>query len=205
MPEPGTGHAPFAVYGGGRDLERRGGFVDGEAAEDEEVDDFDFARVEGFEAFERLLDGEDVGELGFGLGDAGGEGDALPVAAALAASALAGVIDEDAAHLAGGHGEEVGAVVVRSAGAEEAEIGFVDHGGGREGVAGFLRRKIMRREAAEVVVNERRQFVERGRIAGAPAGQKYSYFRLRKGVMLTQFSHRITAGDRLKVPAAGLR
>ena len=67
------------------------------------------------------------------------EGEFLGVAAALEGVLGAGVVDEDAAHELGGYAEEVGTALPGYAGlVDELHVGFVDEGGGLEGVVRSL-------------------------------------------------------------------
>jgi hypothetical protein len=66
------------------------------------------------------------------------------------------VVNEDAAHEGGGDGEEVGAgLPVDLLDAGEAEIGFVDEGGGLEGVVGCFAAEVDGGDAAQFGVDER--------------------------------------------------
>ena len=69
----------------------------------------------------------------------------------------------------GGDAEEVGAVLeVGNVLADEADIGFVNKGGGLEGVAGALAGDVAFGEAAELFIDDGEQRVERGAVAFAP-------------------------------------
>ena len=67
---------------------------------------------------------------------------------------LSGAVDEDASHGFGGRDVEVAAVVPTGFGfvAGNTEIGFVNEGGGAEGLAGRFVGHFLRGEFAQVVV-----------------------------------------------------
>ncbi len=87
------------------------------------------AGVELGETVESIVE---AGEIDIGRG--GVEGRSELFGDADGDGAAAGFIDEDAAHEEGGDGEEVRAVLPGDGGlVEEAEVGFMDEGGGLEG------------------------------------------------------------------------
>jgi len=86
--------------------------------------------------------------------------------------AAAGVIGQYAAHHLGGDPDEVTATFpVHLLKRGEPEVEFVDQRGGLEGVARHFRAEVMRGKAAEISVNQTRQFVQRTVIAIPPAMQ----------------------------------
>lgn len=108
--EPGAGESPIAFDGGEGDIESGGDFFLIEAAEEAQLDHLATAGIFLFEGGESVIE---VDEAFFARGAAGVpilEGKFDDVAAAALAAALAGVIDEDVAELAGAEGEEVAAV-----------------------------------------------------------------------------------------------
>jgi hypothetical protein len=127
---------PVAGDGFDGDLEDLGGFLDGEAAEVAEFDDLACAWVVGGEPREGVFEGEEFFGLEFGEGNGVREGEFFPVAAAFDGAAFAGVVHEDFAHDAGGGAEEFGAAFPGDWFGDEAEPGFVDEGGGLEGMVG---------------------------------------------------------------------
>src|SRR5205823_6102090 len=94
-----------------------------------------------------------------GGGCGGVQVNAVAVAAVLLPALAAGGVHEDAAHGLGGGGEEVPAALpaVLVGGADQAEVGFVDQGGGLEGVAGRLGGHPGGGEFAQLIVDEREQ------------------------------------------------
>jgi len=97
---------------------------------------------------------------------------------------LAGTLDEDAAHGFRSGGEEVGAVLeggsrgpgVGSRGSgvgscDEAEVGFVNEGGGLECVAGLFLSQFGGGELAKLVVDEGEELLGSRGIAGFDLGE----------------------------------
>jgi hypothetical protein len=155
--EEGAGDEPFAIDGAGGDAEGFGGFSDGHADEDAEVDDVAEAGVELAEFFEGVIEGEEVDGGGglAGIGEIVGERLAGAWAAAFEAFFTAGGIHEDAAHgFAGGRVEAVAVGPVLAVVGEELDVNFMDESGGLEGVAGGFGTHFGGGEAAKVVVNE---------------------------------------------------
>ena len=77
-----------------------------------------------------------------------------------------GVVDEDPTHDVGGGAEEVGAVLpLHSALIDQLQVGLVHEGGGRERVIGSFLAQERPREPAQIIVDDRRELVERGVIA----------------------------------------
>lgn len=157
--EEDAGEGPVAFDGAGRDVEEGGNLFDGEAAEVAQLDDLALAGVEVFEAEEGFIEEDDVVEFFGGDGEVVVELDALEVAIALQGVVGAGVVDQDAAHDVGGDGDEVLAVVPLGVFAGEAEVGFVDEGGGLEGVVGALAAHVGGGEAMEFGVDEGKEFL----------------------------------------------
>ncbi len=130
--EPGLGETEFAVDGGGGNGQSSGGFLNGHTGEVSHLDDlrgagvFEGKAVEGIVQFEQDITSAaadiaaifEVNGQGFGT---------------LFRLGVADHIDENIAHDAGRHGEEVGAALKRSSfRAGHAEVGFVDEAGGTE-------------------------------------------------------------------------
>lgn len=148
-------------------MEDGGGFVDGEAAEVTQFDDVGLAGIELGEAGEGGIEEAEI-DIGRGgverrcglFDDADRDG------------AAAGFIDEDAAHEECGDAEEVGAAFPFDGGlAKEAEVSFVNEGGGLEGCAGGLVAHVRAGEAVEVVVDEGDERVPGFGLAEAEAGE----------------------------------
>ena len=173
--EPGFGEALFASDGGNGDVEGEGGFIEGEAAEEAEFDDFGFAGVLEGEGVEGVVEGFEVTATGGGEADDFVEAEFFRAGAAFDAVAFADLIDEDLAHEMGGDAEEVGAAfpVGESLG-DEAEVGFVDERGGLEGGHVALTAEVTIGQAVEFLIDERCQEIEGGFIAALPIDEKLS-------------------------------
>ena len=145
--EPGFGHAPLSFDGGGRQADDFGHLFDGEAAEEAEFDNFGLVGIELLEPIEGFIEFVE-GDRGTG-GQADGvvEGDFLGVAAALEGVLRAGMVDQDATHELGGDPEEVGAALPGNAGlVDELHVGFVNEGGGLEGMVGAFAAHVVGRD-----------------------------------------------------------
>jgi hypothetical protein len=170
--EPGAGEGPVAFDGAFGDAEGFGDFVDVHAAEEAEFDDLGLAGVDGSEFFEGFVECEDVFVFLGGEGDGFVEGDAGSAAAAFIALVGAGVVDEDAAHGLGGDGEEVVFALPIDAGlVDEFHVGFVDEGGGLEGVVEAFLGEVVAGQSAEFVVNEREELVGGTLVAALQLGE----------------------------------
>src|SRR5918993_2740058 len=134
--EPRLRHAPLALDGGGADAQDFRRLLDREAAEEAQLDDARLLRVERVEAFERLVERDQVrGALARHV-DVLVEREFLEFAAALFGLLLARVIDEDAAHHLRRDAEEVRPVLpLHLRLIDEPQVGFVDERGRLQGVA----------------------------------------------------------------------
>src|SRR6266545_904052 len=88
------------------------------------------------------------------------------------------VIDENLAHRLSSNGEEVGAVspVWRMILAHQLEIGFIDQRSGLQCMVRPLALHIAVRAPAQIPINKRGQFVERGLIALTPGIKQPGHF-----------------------------
>ena len=172
--EPGAGDGPFPFDGGWGEGEGDGGVGNGEAGEVAEFDDADLAGIELLELGEGVVEAFEVD--GFRLGmiwDFEIDGEMGGAVASLFGVAVAGAVAEDAAHHLGGGGIEFQAAVeIDRMLLDEAEVGFVDEGGGLEGVAGAFAGKVAGREAAKFGVDERDECLQCGGVAGAPSAEE---------------------------------
>ena len=83
------------------------------------------------------------------------------------------MVAEDAAHDCGGDAEEVRAALPGDVLLlDEAEVGFVDEGGGLDGVAGALAAHVVAREPPQLVVDQRHQAFERRLVTVAPVDEQ---------------------------------
>jgi len=156
--DPDAGKLPVTFKGSFGDAQDHGGLLDGEAAEEAELDDFDEVGVNGGEFFESGVEGEEVGGgvgcVGIGIfiieGQSAADGEE-----AFGGFFPGGAIDEYASHGQGGGGEKMGVVVELGVGlAHETETGLVDEGGGLKGESGGLFGNAGGGEPAEFVVDQ---------------------------------------------------
>jgi hypothetical protein len=93
------------------------------------------------------------------------------------------VVAQHPAHDAGRDAEEVRAVLPADILLfDEAEVGFVDEGGGLDGVAGALAPHVVAREPPQLVVDQRHQPRERRLVAVAPLDEQAGHLPGRCGL-----------------------
>ena len=129
--EPGAGVPPGPVGGGQGDAQALGRLLQGQAAEEAQLDELGLERVVERELLQGLVQGQELLR-----GPAGAEGVevrvfAPPAAAVLLAPLAAGVLDQDAAHRLGGGGEEVAAAVPAPGSPRRRRAGGTPRGPGR--------------------------------------------------------------------------
>ena len=164
---------PLALHGAARDVEDVGRFVEGESAEEADLDQAGERRIDLRERRQRAVEREHLGGAVAGREPRFVDEDG----SRLAAAALAGhpsprAIDEDVTHGGRGEGEEVVPVAGRCGLRHEPEIRLVDERGGDERLAGGAARELDVGEAAQLVVDAGEGAVERAasRLRGrAPA------------------------------------
>lgn len=175
--EPGAGHPPFPFDGGGGDTHDLGGFLDGEAAEEAELDKLGLVGVELLEAIEGFVE--------FVEGNFGDRGDSnavfdiqhLGVPSPFLGALVAGVIDKDPAHELSGDTKEVGAALPVDTGlVDQLHVGFVDEGGGLQGVVGPFAAHVVRRNSAKFGVDDREQLIVCAGCALAGIGEELGDF-----------------------------
>ena len=88
------------------------------------------------------------------------EQDFLTVAAAARGTMLARIIEQDAAHLGGGHGHEMTAAFERCALVHHADVGFVDERRGLHGVLAALAAEVGAGQAMQLVVDQGQKIVD---------------------------------------------
>ncbi len=157
--EPGAREGPVAPGRAFGEAEDGGCFMIGNAGEEAQFDEFDDYRVFSREAFEGVVDEENG--LGFGFGGEVDvfEIDSLEMAAPSEALFLPSFLDEDAPHGFGGSAEEMFSVFPVLVVADEAQPGFVNEGGGLEGLAWAFVVELVGGEASEFFVNKGEEFV----------------------------------------------
>src|SRR5262245_29650008 len=99
--------------------------------------------------------------------------DTMPSAAALDASLASGVVDEDTPHGLSSGSEEVAAAVpvLRFLSFHQAQIGFMNKSRGLERLPRLLLRQLLRRQLAELVVDERQELLGGTGVALLDGGQ----------------------------------
>jgi hypothetical protein len=172
--EPAPDEAQIAVDGGLGGVEELGCFFGSEAEEETQLDHAAFLGVDFFEFFEDAIEVDHFGVAGVDPGELFMEGDGNSAITFLTAFG-AGVVDEDAAHEAGGEGIEVFAVFeFEGALANEFEEELVDDGGGLEHALGALAAEEGAGDDAELGVDHFEQGFDRRGFAFTPLVQKHS-------------------------------
>ncbi len=171
--QPRSRHRPVALDGRIRDAERFGGLLAGHAGEELHLHHLRLAGVDRGQRVERRVEIEDL------LGQALDQGRALlhrdlhHRTPSFARRLGPGVVDQDPPHDRGGGAEEVGAVLpLHAALIDQPQVDLVDQRRRRQGVFGPLAAEERPRHPPQVVVDDRRQRLERLAIAGAPAQQQ---------------------------------
>jgi hypothetical protein len=152
--EPDSGERPVAFDRSWSDGEDGCDLFNGEAGEVAELDDASLAGVFLGEAAKGFVEGEDFFGAFVREGETFFEVDALEVTAAHLGFVGAGAVDEDTAHDVGGDTDEVFAILPVDVLFGEAEVGFVDEGGGLEGVVAALAAHVGGGDAMEFGVDE---------------------------------------------------
>lgn len=170
--EPALGEGPIALHRGAGDPEGFGDFVFGQPGEELHFDDSAFSLVDGFQAGERLVDGEDVGIRV----DGGGRVLELHLdgaAAAALSEAGSGVVDQDMAHDGGGNREEVPAVSDLDGGlAEEADVDLMDKRRGLKRMRVLFARQRALGDQAQFIIDLGDELIAGALVALAPSFQK---------------------------------
>ena len=94
-------------------------------------------------------------------------------AATLGPGARPGLVDEDVAHDLRRHGEEVRAILPADAlPVHQPQVGLIDERRRLKDVSGPLARHVARGETMQLLLDERRQDVERALVAAAPRDEQ---------------------------------
>ena len=142
-------------------------------AEEAQLHDLRELLIDFLELDERLVHGHDVGVARGGDVRHVVEHHAAQAAAVLAGGAPARVVGQDAPHHLRGDAEEVGAVLpVDVALADQAQERFVDEVVSLERLAGALVVEVPPGQAAQLVVDQGHELVERLVVAAAPLGEE---------------------------------
>ena len=158
--QEGPRGAPTALDGGGGDAHHSGGLFDRQAGEEAQFDQLGLPGVERRQFPEGHVQQDHVdGPL---LADDHGvfEQDFLIVATAARGAMLARVVEQDAAHLSGGHRHEVTAAFERGALVHHADVGFVHEGRGLHGVLTALTTEVGTSEAVQFVIDQGQEVVD---------------------------------------------
>ena len=156
--QPCFGETPIALHGSQRDAERLRNFRRIEAAEEAQLDDLRVPRKRGRHPLQRLVHHQDV-EIGRSDGffkrHTGSR-------VALDPLALAGVIDQDAAHDLGSHGNKLAAtlpfyILHRRA---DAQVKFVDQSRGLQGWGAVFVLKVVRGQPPQVLIDQTGQLLQ---------------------------------------------
>lgn len=174
--EPGFRHSPFAFDRGCRDPQRFGRLGDVKPGEVSEFHDVALPGVDGGEGFERLIEGKHVHARRLS-----GVRDVLQTHHGGAAAAFTGmlparVVNEDLAHQLRRHRKKVCPVLQRQpVHIYESQVDLVHERRRLEGMPGKFALEMTARHAAQLVVHERDQTVERLGVATAPGQEQVSY------------------------------
>src|SRR5665213_506191 len=164
--EPGLRDPQFGTDLGQGEAEDVGGLLRGHSAEEAHFDELGLERVVGLEGLEGVVDADDHGISLDGRVHELVEGEDDLSGAALGGVAGAGVVGKNLAHDVGRDAEKMGtALEVGLAGIDKAEVGFVDEGGGLEGVSDTLLAEVVSGEFAQFGVDLRQEAVEGGLVA----------------------------------------
>ena len=148
-------------------MQRRGGLVEAEPAEEAALDDLRLPRVEAFEALERLAQRDQIVERLLGSGRAAVvEREHRGAGAPLCRAAAHGMVDQDVAHRARGDGKKMGAALpVDALDGEQFQVGLVHQVGRGERVGVPFPPQPQTGDAAQFAVHPGKQLIERRRIA----------------------------------------
>ena len=131
------------------------------------------------QVMQRRVQGQEV-EVWLGCDQAVGvRASTLPAAAVLATLLAAGVVNQDAAHGLGGGGKEMPAVVpvrvglpgLTSGARHETQVGLVNQGRGLECLTRPLLGQLLRRQLAQLVIDQGQKLVGGVRVALFDGGQ----------------------------------
>jgi hypothetical protein len=171
--QPRSGNPPLALHRPGGDAQDVGGLLDGETAEESELDDASLLRVESLQVGESPVkrDGVDVDRLGGR--ETFDERDPSLGASALGPHSAPRVVDENPSHQLRGDGEEVRPVLpLHAALIDELQIRLVHQRRRLERMVGSLARKVPFGQRLQLPVDHRHHLVEGFRAAVAALLEK---------------------------------
>ena len=156
--QPRFRERPPALDGGRRYAQRFRRLLDGEAAEEPDLNDPGQIRIQHGETSQRLVQDFEVDRLRRGCNQPGIEGDAHLIAATLGGSASPGALDENLSHGAGGDAEKVRPILPRQMRVlQQAEVDVMHERRGLERLAGTLTPEKAGGQAPQLVVDQRHQ------------------------------------------------
>jgi len=180
--KPGLGHGPEPVGDAARDAQRLGGLLVTQPRKVTELDQLSGPRIVLFQLTQGLVQGEKVVVGGLRQRELVVPLHTPALSPTFLRTPAASVVHEDAAHGLGTGGKEMAAMVpaLLLAVAQQPQIGFVDQGGRLQRLAGCFLGKLLGRQAAQLVVDQRQQLAGGVRIALLDGVQDLSNFVHRK-------------------------
>lgn len=171
--QPAFGFDPIPSDGAGGYVQRLGGFLLGEAAEEPTFDHPAQALVEFPQLYERFIKREECVRPPLGHERRIIEAYRYRIGSALESTMSAGIVDEDTTHGARRDGKEV--CPVRHVGpalVDELEVSLVDEGGGAECVIRALAPQVMVCDSAHLVVDELKEPLDSAVVARPPGSEQ---------------------------------
>src|SRR5262245_57811199 len=170
--QPGFRAFPLAHHGDRRNAQHFGGFLDAQAAEEAQLDDFRLPRRPRRQRVQGIVQGaEIIGAIG-AQNSLGIERDMLGVRAPLRIAPPC-LVDEDAAHGLRRCRHAVSPVLpLHVFVVDEPHVGFIDQRRRLQAVAGPLALQVVVRQTMELVVHNRGQPIERALVAVGPCTEQ---------------------------------
>ena len=161
-----------------RNFQSRGCFLNAEPAEVSQLNDLAFLRKDLSQVVQRFIECDYFRRSFLGDHRSFVETYFARVAAALGIVFTSRVIDQNLAHCLRGYGEEVGAVspVWRMILANQFEVGLINQRSGLQRMVRTLAPHVTVRASAQILINKRRQLVERCLIALTPGIKQPGHF-----------------------------
>ena len=167
MNEPGAGVSPVVFGGALGQAQRLGGFNVGHPHKTTQLYYLSLDGVDGGELVERLVYGEELIVVTTRPGNFNTfKGHSLLVSTVPLGAFAAGLFNENAAHGLGGGAEEMstpGEVWIRAA--HQPQPGFMHQRGGLQSLVGAFIRHARRRQLAQLLIDQRKQFIGGLRVA----------------------------------------
>ena len=173
MIEPGTGTFPLACDGGARDGHRVGHFLLRQATEVSQLHDATLTSVKRRQLAQGFVEHQDVEAGGLRRRNLIVEIDAPSCSGALGCPVFTSVVNENAPHHLRGHRVEVPAVLPGDAVAtSESQKRFVNQRRGLQRVIGAFVTQITGRAFAQLVIDQRHEFIAGAQIPSGPRMQE---------------------------------